>query len=79
MLLTVARTRYLFNVPETYQRFALQHAVPHSISHYFLTSLDTEHLAGLLGLLQTLFSEKKGEGIKIYGPAGTAEWFRQLR
>ena len=67
--------RFLFNVPEGFQRYATQHKVKLTkISHAFLTRTSMETAGGLPGMLLTLADSAKGSGrgpITLGGPEHT--------
>ncbi len=72
--------KYIFNVPETTQRFVGEHRINFARgSIIFLTRLDARTISGLPGLMCTLCGGgDRAEGTKIYGPRGTVEFFNEI-
>lgn len=80
ILVTTDTRRYFFNAHETLQRFVREHLVKFSRgSHIFFTQTTTDHIAGVFGLLLTLFENKAGLEVKLYGPKGIANFLYNSR
>lgn len=80
ILVQTQNTKYLFNVPETFQRFMATHRFRFAKeSKIFLTRLHPLSLTGLFGLLLTSYSFNVCEGVKIYGPRGLSQYLDSIR
>lgn len=80
VFLQVDNEKYMFNVPETTQRFIREHGLRFSKGmNFFFTGLTTNHLMGIVGLSLTLFQNQLSHASKIYGPKGICKFFKDLR
>jgi len=76
----VENEKYLFNVPETTQRFFKEHGLKFSKDmKFFFSRLTTNHLMGVVGLFLTLFQQQTATGSIVYGPRGICQFFRDVR
>lgn len=72
--------RYVFNVPDGFQRYIKEHKVKMGTGATFMiTRLCTTRICGLFGYIQTLVAERAALGCKIYGPLGVTALFNTLR
>jgi len=80
IIVTTDTRRYFFNAHETLQRFVREHLVKFGRgSHIFFTQVTTDHIAGVFGLLLTLYENKAGLEVKLYGPKGLASFLYNSR
>jgi len=80
LFLQIENEKYVFNVPETTQRFIREHGLRFSKeTKFFFSGMTTSHLMGMIGLALTLFQHNLSQGSMIYGPKGICQFFRDLR
>jgi ribonuclease Z len=78
-LMTFEQNRYLFNVPEGFQRFCFSHGVKlQRISSIFLSKLQPGELAGLPGILFTLADKSKNSKTVLVGALGLSRYLASL-
>lgn len=80
MILTYESKKYVFNVPESFQRFITQNGAKFSKeSHIYFTRLSTDNTSGVFGLMLTLFENKLCFNTKFYGPPGLSNFLGSLK
>lgn len=80
VFIQVENEKYLFNVPETTQRFIKEHGLKFSKDmKFFFSNLSTNHLMGVVGLFLTLFQQQTATGTLVYGPRGICQFFKDVR
>lgn len=80
VVIQVDNQSYIFNVPETLQRFVKEHGVKFtSKMNIFFTGTTPHHISGMLGLSLTLFEHGLSTGTKLFGPDGVVTFFRNLK
>lgn len=69
IIIIFEKTKYIFNIPETLQRYLKFHNFRMSKgSKIFLTRLSTQNLTGLFGFLLTMYETRSCLETKLYGP-----------
>ena len=72
--------KYVFNVPETFQRFLKFHHFRMSkSSKIFLTRLGTENITGLFGFLLTMYETSTCFDTKLYGPKDFIQYIESIK
>ena len=73
-------SKYVFNIPETFQRFLRFHHFKMSKgSRIFLTKLSTENITGLFGFLLTMYETQSCLETKIYGPKHLIQYMESIK
>nr|YP_009313003.1 Ribonuclease Z [Dermonema virens]SCW21257.1 Ribonuclease Z [Dermonema virens] len=73
-------TVWLFNCPEGCQHLLAEHNIKiHQIEHIILTSLRTQDVGGVIGLLSSLSLSDRVQNINLYGPRGTLQYLNLAR
>nr|UEQ11986.1 Ribonuclease Z [Kumanoa mahlacensis] len=73
-------TVWLFNCPEGCQNILMQKKINlQQIKNIFLTSFETENIAGLIGLLSSFSLNTKMDTLNIYGPYGLLRYLQFLK
>nr|YP_009313619.1 Ribonuclease Z [Helminthocladia australis]SCW21873.1 Ribonuclease Z [Helminthocladia australis] len=71
---------WLFNCPEGCQHRLSEHKIKiHQIEHIILTSLRTQDISGIIGLLSSLSLNNRVRSINLYGPKGLLEYINLAR
>nr|YP_009297822.1 hypothetical protein Kuma_122 [Kumanoa americana]AOM67556.1 hypothetical protein Kuma_122 [Kumanoa americana] len=71
---------WLFNCPEGCQNMLIEKKINlQQIKNIFLTSLDIESIAGLIGLLSSFSLNTKMDTLNVYGPHGLLTYLQFLK
>ena len=74
------KSKYIFNVPETFQRFLKFHHFRMSKgSKIFLTRMGTDTITGLFGFLLTMYETETCLETKLYGPRDLIPYIESIK
>ncbi|KRW99919.1 hypothetical protein PPERSA_12595 [Pseudocohnilembus persalinus] len=79
--LQIETKKYLFNIPDAFQRFRPDHKINNLRGpKFFFSRLQPQYINGLFGFSQTLFSnENLSNGSQIFGPPNIKQFLQELK